>query len=106
MPLTRLSVYCTISENRNAYADSDTSAVRVLFRFRSYTFGRVSGFGDGDTESGTGVPAGSEYRADTFDIDGRWSLDALRDAVESTDRRGCGAECTDITAAGKDANPR
>jgi hypothetical protein len=35
MPLTRFCVYCTISEKRNAKAEAETSAVRVLFRFRS-----------------------------------------------------------------------
>ena len=35
IPFTRFCVYCTISENRNAYADSETSAVRVLLTFLS-----------------------------------------------------------------------
>ena len=39
IPLTRFWVYCTISEKRNAYAESETSAVRVLLRCRSYILG-------------------------------------------------------------------
>ena len=39
IPLTRLWVYCTISENRKAYAESETSVVRVLLRCLSYTLG-------------------------------------------------------------------
>lgn len=36
MPATRFWVYCTTSLNKNAYADAETSAPRVLFKFRSY----------------------------------------------------------------------
>lgn len=35
MPLTRFWVYWTISEKRNANAEAEISAVRVLLRFRS-----------------------------------------------------------------------
>lgn len=33
-------MYCTISENRNANAEAETSDTRVLLRFLSYMFGR------------------------------------------------------------------
>ena len=44
IPLTRFCVYCTISENRKAKAAPETSALRVLFKFRSYILGRLTIF--------------------------------------------------------------
>jgi hypothetical protein len=43
MPLTRFCVYWTISENKNANAEAETSDTRVLLRFLSYIFGRGGG---------------------------------------------------------------
>lgn len=40
IPFTRFWVYCTISENRKAKAEAETSDTRVLLRFLSYILGR------------------------------------------------------------------
>jgi hypothetical protein len=77
-------VYCIVSEKRNANADAETSAVRVLLSGRSYIFGRASGF-DEPTAVVIDGADGIEKRVELA-VGERSSADESEDA-ERTEKR-------------------
>lgn len=87
MPVTRFWVYWTTSEIRKANAAAETSVVRVLFKLRSYMFGRRVGFDGPVAVVFTDGTEGREKRVDEAAGD-KCSADE-RDEVERTEKREC-----------------